>query len=204
VASDAARGSRLDAVAQSFLRPRREKACQIVVASAGEAALLEPASNALFEASRAMGFDPGVLGGRVREPSETDESRGAGLWIVEAGGVHEHWLSRLEPPPGLGPELLLWLLGNARARLRESYLFGMLRWSLAPAKSVLLVDGVSSEILQELRELNGDEAEVLAVSFGWQHAAASRALMQQLLQSSLARASHARRPPFRLGRTERT
>jgi hypothetical protein len=190
-------------VAQSFLRPRRKKACQIVVASAGGAALLQPATEALFEASQVLGFNPGVLGARPRDPGATDGTRDAGFWIVEAAGVHEGWLSRLEPPPGPAPELLLWLLGNANAWLRESYLFGMLSWSLGPAKSVLLVDGLSAEVLEQLRVLNADEAEVLALPFGWQHAAAASSLMQQLLQSALSRAGHFRQPPLRLGRAGR-
>jgi hypothetical protein len=173
------------------------------VASSGDAAFVEPASKAIYQAAKSMGFDPGLLGEAVRERSAEASADDDGLWIVEAAGVHEDWLSRLEPPAGRPPELLLWLHTDSKAWLRESYLFGMLRWSLAPAKSVALVDGAAAEQLAMLKDCNGDEAEVLSLSFSWDAASASRTLMQQLLQSAMARASHRRRRSFRLGRGAR-
>lgn len=201
---NAARSSRLEAVAQSFLRPDPAPALQVVVASAEGPARLQPVSRALVEAGSSLGFETGLLGEAM--PAERErgpEERERGLWIVEAGGVHEEWLARLSPPEGRGPELLLWVHGHVDGWLRESYLFGMLRWSLAPAKSVALMEGGHSDLLEHLRGLNSPDAEVVASRHAMQKESAARGLMQQLLQSAMAVASRRPRRAFRLGRSAR-
>ena len=202
--ADAARSSRLEAVVQSFLRPEPAPALQVVVASAAPPSRIEPVSRAVFEAANSLGFETGMLGDAP--PAETTESpkgRSKGLWIVEAGGVHEEWLARLSPPEERGPELLLWVHGGPDGWLRESYLFGMLRWSLAPAKSVALMPGGEPDLVEHLRSLNSPDAEVVAPPYPMDQAAAARSLMQQLLQSAMAVASRRPRRAFRLGRSAR-
>ena len=184
------RSSRLEAVARSFVRDRTPPACGVVVSSADEAQLVHPIACGLANAAESIGLPFLLIDSN--ESSVERHAEDPRLWILEAGGLCEEWFSQLDPPAKAGLDLLVWVSSPLRSQpLREAYLLGMLRWSLRPAKSVVLISDLgdskdhSDELRGALRSLQGDAIEVFQLG----RESKGIPVLRQLLQSVLSAGS---------------
>lgn len=157
------REARLEAVARSFVRDKPARSCGVLVSCADDAAATSAIGRGLSAAAKELALSHVILG-REASATSADSPR---LWAVQAGGVNEQWLSHLEPPREPSIDLLLWHSDVIhRPFLRESYLLGMVAWSLRPRKTVVLLDAepaVREEMRGALSTLQLESAEILGV-----------------------------------------
>ena len=208
VLNESLRRSRLEEVAQAYLR-RPQRRTRLVVVAGPAGARTREACELLQRAAQSIGLSS-ILARRDSDTLDLELAEDAGptLIVYDHGAVDESQLAALDPPGDGGPDLLLWL---ARPSLGHGpwwiYLLSMLMWSLRPSqvRCVLPPSAGQEEGLVHLRrelarsmvELGLDERVELLVHPPHSRKTESMTLFVQILQSLLAAPRPRARPVLR-------